>query len=87
MFLLNFADNIATTSSSSWRVYRPNAATTTLAFEFPGQNLASLETGNPHLTATTTLPDNDWRLDVSVPSADRSIRIFNIFLLVFDQIN
>lgn len=86
-FLINFADDIATTSSSSWRVFRPVANATSSTFSFPGQNLASLVTGNPYLTATTTLPDNDWRLDVSVPSADRSIRIFNIFLLAFDQIN
>lgn len=86
-FLINFSDDIATTSSSTWRVYRPNAAATTFTFEFTGQNLASLETGNPHLTATTTLPDNDWRLDVVAPSSDKSIRIFNIFLLVFDRIN
>jgi hypothetical protein len=86
-FLLNFADNIATTSSSSWRVFRPVANTTSSTFSFPGQDLSSLETGNPYLTATTTLPDNDWRLDVSVPSSDRSIRVFNVFLLAFDQIN
>lgn len=86
-FLINFADNIATTSSSSWRVYRPNAATTTFTFEFAGQNLSSLKTGNSRLTATSTLPDNDWRLEVKSPLADKSIRIFNIFLLTFDQIN
>lgn len=85
-FLINFSDNIATTSSSTWRVYRPNAAATTFSFEFDGQNLPSLETGNPHLTATTTLPDNDWRLEVRNPSSDKTIRIFNIFLLTFDQI-
>ena len=86
-FLINFADNIDTTASSSWRVYRPIAATTTFAFEFPGQNLISLETGNSHLTDIVVLPDNDWQLETSLPSSERSIRIFNIFLLVFDRIN
>jgi hypothetical protein len=86
-FLINFADNIATTASSTWRVYRPTAATTTLTFQFTGQNLSSLETGNPHLTATTTLPNNDWRVDVQTSSTDKSMRIFSIFLLTFDQIN
>jgi len=86
-FLINFADNIAETSNSIWRVYRPSAATTSFAFEFSGQNLSSLEVGNPHLTSTTTLPDNDWQLEVKIPSPDKTIRIFNIFLLTFDQIN
>jgi len=87
-FLINFADNIAPTSSSTWRIFKPVAGTTYSTFSFSGQNLASLETGNPYLTATTTLPgDNDWQLEVSVPSTDRSIRIFNLFLLVFDEIN
>lgn len=86
-FLINFADNIDTVSNSSWRVYRPSAGTEPFTFQFTGQGLIDLDIGNPHLTATTSLPDNDWRLDASVPSADRSIRIFNIFLLVFDQIN
>ncbi|KPJ73611.1 hypothetical protein AMJ48_00015 [Parcubacteria bacterium DG_74_1] len=86
-FLINFADNIATTSSSTWRIFKPVASTTYSTFELQGQDLSSLGIGNPYLTATTTLPgDNDWQLDVRVPSADRSIRIFNVFLLVFDQI-
>jgi len=86
-FLINFADDIATSSNSNWRIYRPTAATESFAFQLSGQGPISLEIGNPHLTATTTLPDNDWQLEVSVPSTDRTIRIFNIFLLVFDQIN
>jgi len=86
-FLINFADNIATTSSSTWRVYRPIGDTEYSTFQFPGQGQTDLDIGNPHLTATTALPDNNWQLEVKVPLADRSIRIFNIFLLTFDQIN
>ncbi len=85
-FLINFADNIETTSNSQWSVYRPEGVETVFSFDFPGQQLDFLERGNPYLTATTTLPDNDWQLQVRSPSANNSIRIFNIFLLVFDQI-
>lgn len=85
-FLINFADDISTSSFSNWRVYRPAAATTTFAFDFQGQNLVSMEIGNSFMSATTTLPDNDWQLETKVPLTDRRIRIFNIFLLAFDEI-
>lgn len=86
-FLINFADDIDAVSNSTWRVYRPSAGTEPFTFEFSGQNLASLEIGNPYLTATTTLPDNDWRLEVKNPSADKNIRIFNILLLAYDEVH
>jgi len=85
-FLINFADDIAPTAASSWRVFRPVNGATVLTFEFAGQNLPVLDVGRPYLTAVTPLPDNDWQLEVRVPSADKRIRIFNIFLLVFDQV-
>jgi len=37
------------------------------------------------LTSVMDLPSQDWRLDVEVPSG-KTIRIFNIFLLIYDQI-
>ncbi|MCX6759690.1 MAG: hypothetical protein NT012_03975 [Candidatus Nealsonbacteria bacterium] len=85
-FLINFADDIATSSQSYWRVYRPANSTTSISFDFSGQNLSSLEEGVSHLSSFYTLPENDWQLEVKVPS-DSTIRIFNIFLLTFDQIN
>ncbi len=84
-FLINFADNIATSSQSDWRVYRPDDGTTSISFDFSGQNLSSLEEGVSHLSSFYTLPENDWQLEVKVSSAD-TIRIFNIFLLTFDQV-
>ncbi len=86
-FMINFSDNIATSSNSEWRIFQPSGSIEYSTFQLTGQAMTQLDIGNPHLTATTTLPDNNWRLEVRVPSADRSIRIFNIFLLVFDQID
>ncbi len=85
VFLINFADDIATNASSTWRVYRPSAVATTTTFYFAGQNLSSLTEGVPHLSSSYTLPDDDWQLEVKIPSGN-TIRIFNIFLLTFDQI-
>jgi len=84
-FLINFADDIATTSSSTWRIFQEEASSTYSTFEFSGQNLSSLKEGVPHLTSVMDLPSQDWRLDVEVPSG-KTIRIFNIFLLIYDQI-
>ena len=84
-FLINFADDIATTSSSTWRIFQEEASSTYSTFEFSGQNLSSLKEGVPHLTSVMDLPSQDWRLDVEVPSGN-TIRIFNIFLLIYDQI-
>jgi hypothetical protein len=84
-FLINFADDIPTTASSSWRVYRPTAATTSQSFEISGQNLSSLIEGTPYLSNSFTLPDDDWQLEVMIPS-NRTIRIFKIFLIVYDEI-
>jgi len=86
-FLINFADNIATSSQSYWRVYRPDNNTTSISFDFSGQNLSleDLKEGVSHLSSFYTLPENDWQLEVKVPS-DSTIRIFNIFLLTFDEV-
>ena len=83
-FLINFADDIATSSQSYWRVYRPTNSTTSISFDFSGQKLPLLEEGVSHLSSFYTLPENDWQLEVKVPSD--IIRIFNIFLLTFDQV-
>jgi len=83
-FLINFADNIATTSNSVWRIYRQDAGTEYSSSTFSGQNLSSLDEGNSHLTSFIDLPNNDWQLEVGIPSG--AIRIFNVLLLTFDQI-
>ena len=84
-FLINLADDIPTNSSSAWRVYRQDAGTEYFSFEITGQALSSLEEGKPHLTSFYTLPDNDWQLEVKASSAG-DMRIFNIFLLAYDEV-
>jgi len=83
--LLNFADNIPTDASSSWQIDFQNQ--TDFNFEFPGQDLPNLNEGISHLR--DDLPDllsDNWILKVSVPSQTNEIRIFNVFLIVYDQI-
>ncbi len=84
-FLINMADDIPTNSSSTWRIYRPSANATYTSFTIQGNAMASLEEGKPILTDFMDLPDDDWRLEVSVPSG-KKLRVFNILLLVFDQV-
>ena len=84
--LINFADNIPQTASSTWRIFQPTASSTYSTFEFSGQNLSSLEEGVPHLTSIMDLPTSDWQLEVKVPSG-YEIRIYNILLLAYDRVN
>lgn len=85
-FLINYADDIPTTDNSSWRVFRPNENTTATTFTLSGQNMPSLDEGKPKSSGLIDLPSDDWQLEVEIPSGYQ-IRIFNIFLLVYDQIN
>ena len=82
-FLINFADNILTSASSTWLV--DLTVGTDIEFYFAGQNLSSLDEGIPHLSIFIQPPENNWQLKVKVPSGN-TIRIFNIFLLTYDQI-
>jgi DNA-binding transcriptional MerR regulator len=84
-FLINEADDIATTSSSTWRIFRPAANETYATFTLSGLEQSDLTVGKPRLIGFTDLPDDDWQLDVQVPDGNK-IRIFNIFLLVYDQL-
>jgi len=85
-FLINMADDIPQTSSSTWQIFDVTASTTFATFTIAGHGMSSLDEGKPVLTNFMSLPSNDWRLKVSVPSASYKIRIFNILLLVFDKL-
>jgi hypothetical protein len=83
--LLKFSDNIPQTASSSWRIDFDNLSD--FDFEFQGQNLSSLDSGILHLKdEIENLASDNWRLKVKVPSSENAIRIFNIFLLCYDEI-
>jgi hypothetical protein len=83
--LLNFADNIPTNASSSWQIDFQNQ--TDINFQFPGQNLPNLDEGISHLKDDlTNLLNDNWTLKVKVDNPSHKIRIFNAFLIVYDQI-
>jgi DNA-binding transcriptional MerR regulator len=84
-FLINLADDIPQTSSSTWQIVDLSTGATT-TFQIQGHQMTSLDEGKPVLTNFMSLPENNWKLEVSVPSSSYKIRIFNILLLVFDQL-
>jgi hypothetical protein len=83
--LINFADNIPTSATSSWIIDLSSGADQ--EFYFEGQNLSSLDKGFPHLSNFFALPQENWQLRARSPSSANSIRIFNILLLIYDKIN
>ncbi len=85
-FIINFADDIDTESDSEWRIYGPNANEVHDTFTLSGQDLAFLDRGFPQIADDVALPENDWQLEVRVP-AGKKIRIFNIMLLAYDEVN
>ncbi len=84
VFLINFADNIPANASSTWLIDLLDG--TDIEFGFQGQALSDISEGVPHLSSFFSPPESNWSLKVKVPSAS-TLRIFNIYLLVFDQIN
>ena len=85
-FLLNFSDDISTSASSTWVI--DLTAGTDTEFYFAGQELSGdgMEEGVSHMSSLYSLPEENWQLKVSVP-AGKSIRVFNVFLLIFDRVN
>ena len=83
--LLNFADNIPTNNYSYWQIDFSNLAD--INFQFSGQGLSNLDEGISHLKDDlTNLLNDNWTLKVKVENANYKIRIFNAFLIVYDQI-
>lgn len=80
-FVINFADDIPVSASSTWIVDFTNNPD--IEFSFSGQNLSDLKEGFPHLTTPFSFPNDSWRLGVKVPSGYH-IRVFNILLLAYD---
>jgi len=88
--LINYSDDIATTTTSSWRIANSNTDTTIVEFSLPGLNAgANLNESKPHLTEELAIPNDNWQVDVRIPAVppEKKIRIFNIFLVAYDRIN
>jgi len=87
-FVIRYTDDLPTASSTDWRV-----ATTTGAsyydFTISGCNNTALDSGKTGVTTTTIPTDGTpWWLDIKIPSAQsgKKIRVFEIFLAAYDQI-
>ena len=86
--VIRYTDDLPTASSTDWRV-----ATTTGAsyydFTISGCNNTALDSGKTGVTTTTIPTDGTpWWLDIKIPSAQsgKKIRVFEIFLAAYDQI-
>lgn len=84
--VINYADDIDQGSYSDWRIVDSSGNTVSDTFQLPGQTATTLEEGKPYLTDQVTIPDTDWQVEVKVPTG-KTIRIFNIFLLAYDQVD
>jgi hypothetical protein len=83
--LIKFSDNIPTTASSSWRIDFDNLSD--FDFEFLGQNLSSLDSGILHLQdEIENLTNDNWVLKVRLPIGGYAMRIFNIFLICYEEV-
>ncbi len=83
--LMKFSDNIPTTASSTWRIDFDSISD--FDFEFQGQNLSSLDSGILHIKDNLQdVTTDNWTLKVKVPSNQYAIRVFNLFLLCYDEI-
>lgn len=85
-FLLNFADDIAASASSTWTIDLTSGTDTTFYFAGQAMTSAQLKEGVAHMSSTFSPPEVNWTLKVNVPLGN-TIRVFNVFLLVFDKVN
>ena len=87
-FVIRYTDNLALASSTDWQVATTSGSYT--PFTLPGCNNAALDSGQATTTASVTIPTDgtDWWLEVkSQPTyPDNKIKIFQIFLAAYDQI-
>ncbi|RLF06264.1 MAG: hypothetical protein DRJ60_04575 [Thermoprotei archaeon] len=84
-FIIRYAD-ATTTASTTWRVYNETVGTTTATFEVPATASTNLDKGEVYITSNVAIPTNtdDWRLDLLTPGT--AIRVYQIFLAAYDQI-
>ena len=83
--VINYSDDIPVASSSSWQIVNSAGTTVHATFTLPGQNATTLEEGKPFLTGLVAIPDTDWQVEVKMPTG-KNIRIFQIYLVVYDQV-
>ena len=86
---IRYVDNLPLSSGSTWRVWQNGNSISTDTFTLPGRNILlghfSDDSGVSYITRVVNIPSSDWELDVKVPTGG-AIRVFNIYLLVYDKI-
>lgn len=86
-FNIKYADDLALAEESLWRIYDIDNSTTTATFVLPrtGES-GTLEEGTSYITGLIAIPTAQWQLELKLPTSGRSIRIFDIFLSAYDEI-
>ncbi len=76
----------STTAPIDWRISTTTGATySSSTLPIPGS--IDLTKGNAYVTTTTIPTDGtDWWIDVKTPDASSTVRIFQIFLAAYDQV-
>jgi len=87
-FVIRYTDDLPTTTSSEWEVATSTGAYPT--FYISGCDDSSMASGTVAI-ATTTIPTDTtaWWLNVNIPSAQsgKKIKVFQIFLAAYDQVD
>jgi hypothetical protein len=86
-FVIRYA-NSATSTNITFRVYNETTATTTASFTVPSSPSTDLSKGVVAITSDVAIPTNtdDWHLDVQ-GAAGMTVKIYQIFLAAYDQID
>lgn len=84
-FIIRYAD-ATTTDSSNWRVYNVTGSSVVDTFTVPASASTDLEKGESYITDAVDIPTNtdDWRLELQTSGA--TVRVYQIFLAAYDQI-
>jgi len=86
-FNIKYADDLDLGYESQWRIYNIDNSTTTIAFTLPRtSDSGTLEEGTSYITEVIAIPTGQWQLELKLPVSGKSIRIFDIFLSAYDEI-
>ena len=85
-FNIKYADDLATGEESLWRIYDVDNSTTTATFVLPRTGNTILDEGTSYITEVVAIPTGQWQLGLKLPTSNKSIRIFDIFLSAYDEI-
>jgi len=75
-----------TTATTTWRVYNETDSTTTATFDLALDQSTDLEKGEVYISSNVNIPTDtdDWRLDMKTNG--NTVRVYQIFLAAYDEI-